>query len=315
MEYGKITNKDRIARTARSVITDGKRCHIGIIRLLEILLGQKLMETIAAGDADVVMSIGTQLQQLASREQIIILYACESGSRAWGFPSPDSDYDVRFIYLRPLEWYLLIEDRPDTVDLPIDSLLDINGWDLRKALKLFKGSNSAIYEWLQSPIIYRADGNLSRELLELAQQYYAPRPGIYHYLNMAINCDREFLQTATVKLKKYFYALRSILAAKSIVTHQTFPPMVFSELLNLISDRPDVLAEIDRLLTIKATANEATTIAPSPLLNDFIGTEIEYCEAAVKLIPKHDTDGTAIDLLFKNLVLALGSKIKQTKVI
>ncbi|WP_310418651.1 nucleotidyltransferase domain-containing protein [Chamaesiphon sp. OTE_8_metabat_110] len=261
------------------------------------------METIAAQNADVVSSIGAQLQQLASQEQITILYACESGSRAWGFPSPDSDYDVRFIYLRPLEWYLSIEDRPDTIDLPIDSLLDINGWDLRKALKLFKGSNSAIYEWIQSPIVYRADGNLPHKLLELAQQYYAPRAGIHHYLNMATNCYRESLQTDTVKLKKYFYALRPILAAKSIVTYQTFPPMVFNDLLSLISDRPDILAEIDRLLTIKSTANEATTIAPIPLFNDFIRTEIEHCEAAVKLIPKHETDGAAIDRLFRKLVL------------
>ena len=262
------------------------------------------METIAAQNSDVADNIGAQLQQLASQEQITILYACESGSRAWGFPSPDSDYDVRFIYLRPLEWYLSIEDRPDTIDLPIDSLLDINGWDLRKALKLFKGSNSAIYEWIQSPIIYRTDGNLPQQLLELADRYYAPRAGIHHYLNLATNCHREYLQTDTAKLKKYFYALRSILAAKSIVTHQTFPPMVFSELLNLISDRPDILAEIDRLLKIKATANEATTIAPSPILNEFIRSEIEYCEDAVKLIPKQETDIAAVDRLFRKLALA-----------
>lgn len=260
------------------------------------------METIAAQNADVVSNIGTQLQQLAIREQITILYACESGSRAWGFPSPDSDYDVRFIYVRPLEWYLSIEARSDIIDLPIDSLLDINGWDLRKALNLFKGSNSAIYEWIQSPIVYRNDGSLPRKLLELAKHYYSPRAGIHHYLSMASNCYRDDLQADDIKLKKYFYGLRSILAAQSIVKHQTFPPMAFSRLLDLISDRPDVLSEIDRLLTIKTTATEAITIALSPLLNDFIQTEIENCKVAVKLIPKHKTDSLALNNLFRKLV-------------
>jgi uncharacterized protein len=253
---------------------------------------------------EVNMDIEAELQQLASREQIEILYACESGSRAWGFPSPDSDYDVRFIYLRPLSWYLSIEDRPETIDLPVDSLLDINGWDLRKALKLFKGSNSAIYEWIQSPIVYQSHRDLQSELLNLAPKYYASRAGIHHYLNMTINCYRDHLQSDTVKLKKYFYALRPILAAKWIVEYQTFPPMVFGELLKLISDRQDILTEIDRLLTIKATANEATMIPVSHMLNNFIRIEIEACELAVKLIPKHETDLSALNDLFKQYALS-----------
>jgi uncharacterized protein len=248
-------------------------------------------------------TIAAKLQQLASTEQITILYACESGSRAWGFPSPDSDYDVRFIYLRPLAWYLAIDDRPDTIDLPVNSLLDINGWDLRKVLKLFKGSNSAIYEWIQSPIVYHDRSNLTQELLNLASNYYSCRAGIHHYLNMTIGCYREHLQADTVKLKKYFYVLRPILAAKWIVNHQTFPPMVLSKLMELIRDRQDIVTEIDRLLTIKATANEATTIAPVPLLNEFIRSEIDNCELAVKSIPKITTNSENLDLLFRQYAL------------
>jgi uncharacterized protein len=125
-------------------------------------------------------------------------------------------------------------------------------------------------------------------------------------LNMTINCCREYLQTDLVKLKKYFYALRPILAAKWIVKHQTFPPMVFGELLGLISDRQDILTEIDRLLTIKATANEAATIAASPILNDFIQVEIDSCEVAVKLISKKDIDSLALNNLFKKYALSSG---------
>jgi uncharacterized protein len=248
-------------------------------------------------------TIIARLQQLAIQEQIVILYACESGSRGWGFPSPDSDYDVRFIYLRPLEWYLSIEDRTDTIDLPIDKVLDINGWDLRKALKLFRGSNSVIYEWIQSPIVYRNPDNLAGELLNLAHHYYSPRAGIHHYLNMTNDCYREHLQSATVRLKKYFYALRPILAARWIVEHQTVPPMRFSQLMKSIGGRHDVLTEIDRLLTIKQTADEATTIPVSPILNNFIAAEIEYCDRAVKLIPKQYRDTADLNNLFQRYVL------------
>lgn len=261
------------------------------------------MEIARTIEVEIETKIRSELQQLASQEQITILYACESGSRAWGFPSPDSDYDVRFIYLRPLEWYLSIDDRSDTIDLPVNLLLDINGWDLRKALKLFKGSNSAIYEWIQSPIIYRSDRHLTNELLTLANSYYSCRAGVYHYLNMTIGCYREHLQSESVKLKKYFYALRPILAAKWIVTHQTFPPMVLRRLLELISDRPDILTEIDRLLKLKAISNEATTIPVSPLLNDFIQAEIDKCELAIKLIPKHEIDPQPLNDLFKQYAL------------
>jgi uncharacterized protein len=247
--------------------------------------------------------IAAQLDELAIRAQIVILYACESGSRGWGFPSPDSDYDVRFIYLRPLEWYLSIEDRRDTIDLPVDQILDISGWDLPKALKLFKGSNSIIYEWIQSPIVYRDPHNLAAELLSLSNHYYSPRAGIHHYLNMTTNCYQEQLQSATVRLKKYFYALRPILAARWIVEHRTAPPMVFSQLLKSIDSRHEVLTEIARLLTIKQTADEATTIPTSPILNDFIATEIEYCDRAVKLIPKHYSDAPNLNNLFQRYAL------------
>jgi uncharacterized protein len=280
------------------------RTQIDRQRSKQPILERRSMEIARTIEVEIHNTITSELQQLASREQMTILYACESGSRAWGFPSPDSDYDVRFIYLRPLEWYLSIEDRRDTIDLPVNSLLDINGWDLRKALKLFKGSNSVIYEWLQSPIVYQDNRKLVTELLKLANNYYSGRAGIHHYLNMTTSCYREHLQLESIRLKKYFYALRPILSAKWIVTHRTFPPMVFGELLELISNRQDIVVEIDRLLTIKATANEATMIPASQILNDFIQEEIEKCELAVKLIPKCDTNSADLDRLFKQYALS-----------
>ena len=71
-----------------------------------------------------------RLQELEAENNVKILYACESGSRAWGFPSATSDYDVRFIYLRPVEWYLSIEQKRDVIEYPVENDLDISGWDL-----------------------------------------------------------------------------------------------------------------------------------------------------------------------------------------
>ena len=98
--------------------------------------------------------ITAALAALEAQHGIRILYACESGSRAWGFPSPDSDYDVRFIYVHPLDWYLGLDEGPDTLNFPVDDELDLAGWELRKTLRLLRGSNAALFEWLQSPIVY-----------------------------------------------------------------------------------------------------------------------------------------------------------------
>jgi uncharacterized protein len=254
-------------------------------------------------------SIIAELERIAATEQIKILHACESGSRAWGFPSPDSDYDVRFIYLRRLDWYLSIDRRRDTIELPINSILDINGWDLCKALKLFHGSNSVVYEWLQSPIIYQSSPDLARELLGLADLHYSCRAGIHHYLNMAIGCEQEHLRSPQVRLKKYFYALRPILAAMWIVKHRAVPPMEFEKLLVMVADRSDLLAAIHELLRLKYTANESTEITAVPILNDFILTEIASCAAAVKTIPKHHADSAPLNALFRKYALSSSGAI------
>jgi uncharacterized protein len=249
-------------------------------------------------------SIIAELERIAATENIKILHACESGSRAWGFPSPDSDYDVRFIYLRPLDWYLSIDRRQDTIALPINSVLDINGWDLCKALKLFHGSNSVIYEWLQSPIVYQSSQDLAGELLGLADRYYSCRAGLHHYLSMASGCERDHLRSPQVRLKKYFYALRPVLAAMWIIKYQAVPPMEFEKLLAIVADRTIVLTAVRELLLSKRTANEATEIPTVLILNDFIRTEIANCEVAVKAFPKHYSDSSGLNNLFRRYAMS-----------
>lgn len=152
-----------------------------------------------------------KLSEIGESNQVKNLFAIESGSRAWGFPSPDRDYDVRFIYVHSKEYYLSVDEQRDVIELPINDLLDINGWELRKALRLFKKSNGPLYEWLQSPIVYTQNTEFVDELKNLMPHYFSPRATMHHYLSMAKTVFESDLGGGEVRLKKYFYALRPIL--------------------------------------------------------------------------------------------------------
>ncbi|NJO02783.1 MAG: nucleotidyltransferase domain-containing protein [Bacteroidia bacterium] len=149
-------------------------------------------------------TIINELDKLEKEQEIIVLYACESGSRAWGFPSPDSDYDIRFIYAQSPKRYLSIYDRKDAIDLFLTRDLDLIGWDIRKALRLFHKSNASPFEWMQSPIIYRQKTDFVERLRELAPEYFSPRAGLHHYLGMTKHTYLGHLQGDTVKLKSTF---------------------------------------------------------------------------------------------------------------
>lgn len=145
--------------------------------------------------------ITTELARIEAEEQVRILYACESGSRAWGFPSRDSDYDVRFIYVRRVDWYLSIYDKRDVIERPISGMLDINGWDLRKALNLFRKSNPPLLEWLRSPIVYKESYSTAEGIRRIFPATFSPRSCMYHYLHMARGNYREYLQGEQVRVK------------------------------------------------------------------------------------------------------------------
>lgn len=180
-------------------------------------------------------AIETALLEIEARENVHVLYACESGSRAWGFAGTDSDWDVRFIYVRPRDWYLSIalERRSDVIELPIDSELDVAGWDLRKALQLLRKSNPPLLEWLHSPIVYREDGPIAGELRRLADEYWSDLACVHHYLNMARGNYREYLRGEMVWTKKYFYVLRPLLAVRWIERNLGGVPVEFSRLVEL----------------------------------------------------------------------------------
>ncbi|TCT20152.1 nucleotidyltransferase domain-containing protein [Thiobaca trueperi] len=220
-----------------------------------------------------------RLAGIEAAQGVRILYACESGSRAWGFASPDSDYDVRFLYVHPLAWYLRVHPARDVIEQPIADDLDINGWELRKALGLLHKGNATLIEWLDSPIIYRADPVFLASLRDVARRLHRPERSFYHYLHMARGNARAYLSGERVRLKKYLYVLRPLLATRWIEQGRGPAPMRFETLVETLVEDPALRAAIDALLIHKRTAGEAEQGVPSPVLNDFIARELDRLEA------------------------------------
>lgn len=250
--------------------------------------------------------IGRRLQALEAAEGVRIVLAIESGSRAWGFASPDSDYDVRFVYVRPQPHYLSIrvEDQRDVIERPIVDEIDLNGWDLRKALRLLARTNPAIVEWLQSPITYLERGAFRQRALALLPQVYSSLRGLHHYRHMAAHNDRAYLHGEQVRLKKYLYALRPLLAARWIAAHGTPPPIAFAELLAATELPQDVVDAVAALLARKRAGGEATEGPPVAALQRFVDAELGR-DLGVRLRPDGnggDETWAALDRLFAEVV-------------
>ena len=224
------------------------------------------------------------LTDLEAREGIRILLAVESGSRAWGFASPDSDYDVRFLYVRPAAFYLRLEGHRDVLELPISGLLDVNGWDLDKTLRLLHAANPTLFEWFSSPIVYRTSPFAER-FLPVLHSCYSSRKGLWHYLSMARGHCREFLQGDVVKLKKYFYALRPVLACRWILDQRTPPPMSFADLA-AAELPPDLRPIVDRLLDQKRNAPEVACIPRQDPLNAWLESEMTRIQSRINTLPQ-----------------------------
>ena len=225
-------------------------------------------------------TIAEELRKIEKEYNVEIIYAVESGSRAWGFASPDSDYDVRFIYKRKKNDYLKLEKARDVIELPIDDVLDINGWDLDKTLKLLYKSNPTLFEWLSSPIVYK-NTDSAEQLKKISKEYFYSKPSLYHYLNMARNNYREFLKGEMVKAKKYFYAIRPILACQWILDKGIAPPILFSELVDEELS-PELKSDIDYLLDIKMNNPEMKLIPKIQILNDYIEKSIKEISSKIE---------------------------------
>ena len=242
------------------------------------------------------------LRRLEADHDVKVLFACESGSRGWGFASPDSDYDVRFIYVNRLSWYLTVEAGRDVIEQPISGDLDVNGWDLRKTLQLLRQSNPTLLEWLRSPIVYSEEADAAARLRALAEEGFSAVRGYHHYVSMAKKNFREHLRGEEVRYKKYLYVLRPLLAARWIRDRRGVPPMRFAALAETTLQDRALLDEINRLLDVKMRAGEAATSPRWHGLHDFIERELEVAAARVPL-DSSQPDTTMLDAFLAEAVL------------
>jgi len=247
------------------------------------------------------------LRDIEARHDVTVLFACESGSRGWGFASPDSDYDVRFIYVNRLPWYLTVTPRRDVIELPISGELDVNGWDLRKALGLMRESNPTLLEWLRSPVVYRDDAAAMPRFRALSEAVFSNARGWHHYASMAKKNFREHLQADEVRYKKYLYVLRPLLAARWIRTQAGVPPMRFAELaqrtLDAVRDAA-LIEEINALLAVKMRAGEAATSPRWPGIHAFIESELA-AHAAEPVTPLPQAENAGLDAFLCETVLRI----------
>ena len=226
--------------------------------------------------------IQEQLRRIEEAENIKILFAVESGSRAWGFASPDSDYDVRFIYIRRLEDYLRLNTIRDVIELPIDDALDINGWDLQKTLRLLHKSNPTLFEWFSSPIVYQ-ETEFADKFRDLMMHYFSSKKTMYHYVSMAEGNYREYLKGDLIRAKKYFYVLRPVLACQWILDWGTPPPMLFSELLK--AELPvELIDVVNQLLELKMNSPEVKLMKRISEINEYLDESIPRIKRAVRLL-------------------------------
>jgi predicted nucleotidyltransferase len=240
-----------------------------------------------------------RLDGLAAEHGVRILYAAESGSRAWGFASPDSDWDVRFFYTHAPRAYLSVRPPRDVIEVkPGADGFDAGGWDLFKALALYRRGNSPLLEWLLSPLVYREEGAFAARLRKLAGERLPARPLAYHYLSQSRRTYYEAIEgRAEVSRKRYLYALRPLLCCRWIEAHGTPPPTSVADLLPGINLPEPVRIALDGLIAEKQRGDETSAGPTDPILSDFITAELTRLEAVVPNLPHPAPDDAALDAL------------------
>ena len=207
------------------------------------------------------------LRQIEESKKVKILFACETGSRAWGFPSPDSDFDIRFIYMHERDWYLSLSKKDDTIEF-MDGDLDITGWDLKKSLTLLKKSNAPLVERFQSPIEYYSVPGFRDEFKTLIGEYYSPTAVFFHHHSLAYKFWSDLKGKGLVKLKSYFYLLRSLLSCNWIMNNKAVLPMHMDALMQYIDN--DLRVQLNQLIEIKAGKDESYLHLADASINEWI---------------------------------------------
>ena len=240
-----------------------------------------------------------KLKEIEIEKNVKILFAVESGSRAWGFTSPDSDYNIRFIYKHEPDYYLSLWEKPDVIEFITTDDLDVSGWDIAKALKLLAKSNAPLIEWLYSPVVYFQDDAFVNQMQLLAKDCFSPIATLHHYLGTTKNfmdvCDQD-----QVKLKSYFYALRTALAGRWIIEKNNFPPVDFLELLPIA---PTIIQNrVKELMTIKANQDEKYLHPKEILITNYLRETVLFNQENANKLLSGKKINIELDIFFKNIL-------------
>jgi predicted nucleotidyltransferase len=258
--------------------------------------------------AEAVAAIDARLQAVSGAYGATVLLAVESGSRAWGFPSPDSDYDCRFIYVRNQADYLSLSPPRDVIEFPTDPLLDVNGWDLAKALRLLLKGNAVVIEWLRSPIVYAGRADFRDEAMVLAENVARAGAIARHYLHLGQRQRRAYFgDSRTIALKKIFYALRPAIALRWLRLHRgmAVAPMHFPTLVRESDLDAEITSIVDELLARKAVTRELGRGPLPPPIGALIDSEFAIAADLWHAERTHlgDAERQAADALFRRWVL------------
>lgn len=255
--------------------------------------------------------VSRRLREVESRRDLRVVFACESGSRAWGFASKDSDFDVRFIFVRPVREYLKITPPKDAFDLHQDQDFDLAGWDIRKTAELMRRCNPPLMEWLDSPIIYEADEVISPRLVELRETYFDSKKAAYHYLSLAAGIWKKYIRDEPSPVrKKYLYVLRPLACIRFIELHRAQPPTLFDAVLDAIDWGDEARGAIAELIAQKRCAGELGSQPADPVLTHHVSTSLEEAERVAAELPVNNTPAQALNELINLAVL--GGKPEST---
>lgn len=244
-----------------------------------------------------------KLKQLEIDKQIKILLAVETGSRAWGFASPDSDFDVRLIYVKDADWYIKLAEGKDHLSyMSSDGELDLTGWELRKALRLMAKSNASLLERIQSPIVYFAKDGFAQEMQKLANEFYSKVAVLHHYMSMAFKSMGSIDGQSTYRLKSLFYALRASCACLWVLENDQNPPIVFTEMLDGITIPDSVKLRISELTKLKSTRSESYLHSGEDELIEFVKDSLSKSKAAKDSLKSNRGEMSKLDEFLRSQI-------------
>lgn len=242
------------------------------------------------------------LQQIEKTYHVKILYACEAGSRSIGLESAESDYDIRFIYAEHINRYVSIDPiRKDVVEL-VEHKLDMSGWEITKALRLFRKSNPALLEWLHTKVVYVDPHQLKKLLLALQQKLFSKKACIYHYLNIVYKNKKEADTNKPIPVKQAIRIIHPLLMALHIKKFHVFPSGDFFDLIKYTANK-QIAKEINALASKKRNNNGKKWIKLSQDLMDWIEFEVQALEHDVKELNEEKEDGTKeLNQIFRDML-------------